>query len=170
MKYEVSFKRASNALMASSSERLRRNLSWTCRVGRRGQPGLVWAKRKKGEERRSEAHLQNRLIRFHLDIRNIGIDHQRNEVDDEVGILAKGGESGVAKTLEPGVVRRVHPSHGVDHLFADFDGGREGLGIAAEDVAEVDWKCVGGRERRRSQRVARSRKSLEARRHSPWKK
>jgi hypothetical protein len=40
--------------------------------------------------------------------------------------------------LESGVMSRCRAAHRVDHLFADFDGGRVGLGIAPEDVAVVD--------------------------------
>lgn len=47
-------------------------------------------------------------------------------------------ESGVTKLPELLVVLRMDSTHRLDHLLAEFHRRRQRLGIAAEDVAEID--------------------------------
>lgn len=49
-------------------------------------------------------------------------------------------ESGVAKFPELSVVLWMNSAHGFHHLFAELHRGRQRLGIASEDVAEIDVK------------------------------
>lgn len=73
-----------------------------------------------------------------LDIRNIRVNHEGDEVEYQVGRLAQDGEAGEAEVLEAGVVHGLSAAHGIDHFFANFDGRRKGLWVAAEDISEVD--------------------------------
>lgn len=59
-----------------------------------------------------------------LDMRNVRVDHKRDQVEDEVRALAEDRECCEAEVLEAGVVHGLDAAHGVDHLFADFDGRR----------------------------------------------
>lgn len=47
-------------------------------------------------------------------------------------------EGGVAELAELLVVLRVDAAHRLDHFFAEFHRRRQRLGIAAEDVAEIN--------------------------------
>lgn len=84
-------------------------------------------------------HLPHRLIRLEPDIRDIGVDHEREQIQDQVAGFAKGGVGGEAVGFEGSVVRGGAAAHAFDHFFAEFHHWGEGFGVAAEDVAEV---CV----------------------------
>lgn len=87
-----------------------------------------------------ETNLRDRFIRLELDIRNIPIDHERDEVDDEIRILAQTRKGGITKRFESGVMRRRNASHRVDHFLADLDGWWERFGISSENVTEIDCR------------------------------
>ena len=86
--------------------------------------------------------LPHRLVRLEPDIRHVGVHHERKQVKDEVAAFAKGGVSGEAIGFEGLVIGGGKAAHAVDHFFAEFEWGREGFGVAAEDVAEVDVEEV----------------------------
>lgn len=73
-----------------------------------------------------------------LDVRDVRVDHEGDEIKNEVRPLAQHGERREAEVLEALVVRGLGAAHAVDHLFADFDWRWERLGVASEDVAEVN--------------------------------
>lgn len=100
-------------------------------------------------------HLGHSLVWFHLDVRNVAINHERNQIDDQIGVLAQRRESGVTQTLESRVMGRMYASHRVDHLFAYFDRRWKWLGIATEDVAKVNWCATRWVHRQRSDCVIR---------------
>lgn len=75
-----------------------------------------------------------RRLGEHLDA---GIAHEVQEGQDEVGSLADDVVRLAAVPLEAAVVRRLGAAHCVDHLLRKAHRGREGLGVAAEDVTEV---------------------------------
>lgn len=77
-----------------------------------------------------------------LDIRYIRVDHEGDEVEDQVRRFAQDGEASEAEVLEACVVHGLGATHGVDHFFADFDSGWEGLRVPTEDVPEVDVEEV----------------------------
>ena len=79
-----------------------------------------------------------------FDMRDVGVHHQRNQVQNEVGALAKDRERGKTEVLEACIVDRLDATHGVDHLFANFDWWREWLGVTAEDVTKINLKKVSG--------------------------
>ena len=88
------------------------------------------------------AHLQHRLVGLHADVGDVGVDHQREQVEDQVARFAQGGVGREAVLLEGGVVHRRGAAHAFDHFFAELHHGRERLGVAAQDVAEVDVEKV----------------------------
>ena len=94
-----------------------------------------------------------------FDMRDVGVDHECDQVENEVRALAEDGEGGEAVLFEARVVHRLDAAHGVDHLLADLDGRSEWFGVTSEDVAKIDWRsrCKYG-ERKHAMRCA------------PWKK
>lgn len=86
------------------------------------------------------AHLQDRFIGFEPDVGNVGVDHQREQVQDEIGGFAQSGVCCEAVLLEGGVVRGRSAAHAFDHFFAEFHHGRKRLRVAPEDVAKVGVK------------------------------
>ena len=86
--------------------------------------------------------LLDRLVGLGADIWDVGVRHEREQVEDEVAGFAQGGVGSEAVLLEGGVVGGVGAAHGVDHFFGELDGWRHGFGVAAEDVAEVDVEEV----------------------------
>ena len=82
-------------------------------------------------------HLQDGLVRLELDVRDVGVDHEGEEVEDEVRRLAQRRVGREAVLLEGRVVRRLGAAHAVDHVFAELHHRCERFGVAAEDEAEV---------------------------------
>lgn len=74
-----------------------------------------------------------------FDVRDVCVDHQGNQVQDEVGALPQDAERSEAKILEACVVDGLHAAHCIIHLFADLDGRCERFGVASENVTEVDY-------------------------------
>lgn len=83
------------------------------------------------------ADFEHGLVGFEADVGDVGIDHEGKQVQDQVAGFAEGGVGREAVLFEGGVVGGGCAAHAVDHFFAEFHHGREGLGVAAEDVAEV---------------------------------
>ena len=73
-----------------------------------------------------------------FDMRDVGVHHQRNQVQNEVGALAKDRECCETKVLETSVVDRLYAAHCVYHFFADLDGWCERFRIPSEDISEID--------------------------------
>jgi len=73
-------------------------------------------------------------------IRNICINHEGYEVEDEICTLPKNAERGETEVCEPRIVLRVHTAHSVNHLFANFDGGRVEFRIMPKDVTKVNME------------------------------
>lgn len=95
-------------------------------------------------------HLQDRLVRLELDVRDVGVDHEGEEVEDQVRRLAQRRVGREAVLLEGRVVRRLGAAHAVGHVFAELHHWREGFGVSAEDEAEVgveEAACVVGERR-----------------------
>lgn len=93
-----------------------------------------------------------------LDVRDICIDHECDEVKDQVCGFAQDAECGEAERAEARIVGRACAAHRVDHLFADLDRRREWLGVPAENVPKVDYERtrVSGRMCRRSDFLGRT--------------
>mmetsp|Transcript_38688 Transcript_38688/g.121462 ORF Transcript_38688/g.121462 Transcript_38688/m.121462 type:complete len:282 (+) Transcript_38688:866-1711(+) len=81
-------------------------------------------------------HLEHVLLR--LEVGDAGVDHQQQQVEDEVRRRAQDVERLAAKHAEPLVEARVGAAHRLDHLLAQLHRRREGLRVAAEDIAKVD--------------------------------
>ena len=91
--------------------------------------------------------LKHRFIRLELDVRDVRVDHEAEEVKDEVRGLAERGVGREAVLLEGGVLGGFGAAHAVDHFFAELHHRREGFGVAAEDEAEIGVEkaaCGGG--------------------------
>lgn len=56
-----------------------------------------------------------------LDIRNIGVDHERHQVEDEVCTLPQNSEGCEAEIFESHVLWRVRTAHAIHHFLANFD-------------------------------------------------
>ena len=84
-------------------------------------------------------NLQHHLIRLQLDIRNVGIDHQTEQIEDQIRGFPERGVSCKAVLLELLILLGRGPTHAVDHFLAELHGWREGLWVSAEDEAKV---CV----------------------------
>ncbi len=87
-------------------------------------------------------HLEHRLIRLQPDIRDVGIHHERHQVQNQVGVLAQIRKRRVTECLEACIVRTLRSAHRIHHLLAHLDRRRERLRIAAENVAKVDVEKV----------------------------
>ena len=66
-----------------------------------------------------------------FDIGYVGIDHERDEVQNEIGALAQDGEGCEAKVLETRIMRGLGAAHAVNHFFTYFHGRRKRLRITA---------------------------------------
>lgn len=73
-----------------------------------------------------------------LDMRDVGIDHEGDQVQDKVCTLAEDSERRKAEILESRIVHGLHATHGIEHLFANLDRRSKGLRISPENVAKVD--------------------------------
>ena len=73
-----------------------------------------------------------------LYVRDIRINHEGDEVENEISTLSKDAERGKAKIREACIVLRVHTAHAINHLFANLDGRRIQLRIMPKYVAKVD--------------------------------
>lgn len=69
---------------------------------------------------------------------NISIHHERHQIQNEIGALAKDGKGGEAEILEAGVMWRLRATHTIYHFFTNFDWRREGLWVSAQNVAEIN--------------------------------
>ena len=74
---------------------------------------------------------QHGLVRLCADIGYIGLDHERDQVEDQIGILAQAGISRVAQLLESHIVHRRGAAHRIDHFLAHLDRRRKRLRIAS---------------------------------------
>jgi hypothetical protein len=83
-------------------------------------------------------YFEHCLVRLEPDILDTSIDHQRDQIEYQVGVLAEADECGIAKAFEPIVMWRVGASHSIDHLTANFHRGRERFRVSTENVAEVN--------------------------------
>ena len=77
-----------------------------------------------------------------LDVGNVGIDHESNQIQNEIGALAQDGECCETEILETCIVRGLRATHAIDHLFAYLHGRRKWLGITAQDITEVDCEQI----------------------------
>jgi hypothetical protein len=77
-----------------------------------------------------------------LDIRDVCVDHECDEVQNEVGRLAQNRERGKTVRPEASVVRGLCTAHCIDHLLADLDGGWIRLWVTAKYVPEIDVEEV----------------------------
>lgn len=73
-----------------------------------------------------------------LDIGDVGIDHESNQIQNQIRTLAQDGECCETKVLETCIVRGLRATHAIDHLFAYFHGRWKWLGITAQDITKVD--------------------------------
>ena len=77
-----------------------------------------------------------------FDVRNVGIDHESDQVEDKVSTLAQNSECCEAEVLEARIVNRLYTTHGIQHLLAYFDGWCERLGISPKDVSEINYNTT----------------------------
>ena len=73
-----------------------------------------------------------------LYVRDIRVNHEGDEIENEICALSKDAKRGKAEIREARIVLRMHTAHAVNHLFANLDGGWIQLWIVAKYVAEVD--------------------------------
>lgn len=88
------------------------------------------------------AHLEDGLVGLHADVGDVGVDHEGEQVEDQIARFAQRGVGGEAILLEGCVVRRGGATHAFDHFFAELHHGRERLRVAAENVAKVGVEKV----------------------------
>lgn len=73
-----------------------------------------------------------------LYVRDVRVNHESDEIEDEICTLPEDAERCKAEIREAHIVLRVHTAHAIDHLFANLDGGRIQLWIMPKYVAKVD--------------------------------
>lgn len=73
-----------------------------------------------------------------FDVGNVGIHHEGDKVEYEVGTLPQDGEGREAEVLESRVVDGLYTAHSVEHLLAYLDRRSERLGISSEDISKVN--------------------------------
>ena len=73
-----------------------------------------------------------------LYVRDIRVNHEGDEIENEICALPKDAKRGKAEIREARIVLRMHTAHAVNHLFANLDGGWIQLWVVAKYVAEVD--------------------------------
>lgn len=100
----------------------------------------IFKKKTPRSERVSSTHLHHRLVRLELDVGYAGIDHERNQVHEQIGGFAENRKCGKAKLLEPVVMWRLHAAHRIDHLLGQLDCRRVGLRVASKNVTKVN--CI----------------------------
>lgn len=74
-----------------------------------------------------------------FDVGNVGIHHEGDKVEYEVGTLPQDGEGRKAKVLESCVMDGLYAAHGIEHLLAYLDRRSERLGISSKDISKIDW-------------------------------
>ena len=89
-------------------------------------------------------HLPHSLVRLEGDVRNACLHHQSKEVENKIGVTTQVQESSIALFPEVLVMLTIHPSHGINHLLGQLHGRRQGLGISAKNVTEVNVNQVAG--------------------------
>lgn len=77
-----------------------------------------------------------------LYVGDIRINHEGDEVENEICTLPKDAERRKAEICEARIVLRMHTAHAVNHLLANLDGGRIQFWIVAQYVAEIDVEEV----------------------------
>lgn len=82
-------------------------------------------------------NLQHSLIWLDTNIRNIGINHQTEQVKDEIRRFTERSIRREAILLELEIQGGGSSAHALDHFLAEFHHGCERLGVSAEDEAEV---------------------------------
>jgi len=107
-------------------------------VGRLVQECLKVLHRVFFREIQKEFLLQQFVYITAFNVRDICINHEGDEVEDEVCTLPKDAECGKAEVREARIVLRMHTAHAVNHLFANLDGGWIQFWIVTKYVAEVD--------------------------------
>ena len=74
-----------------------------------------------------------------LDVRDVRIDHEGDQIQDQVRTLPQNRERCVTKVFKPRVVRGLRTTHPIDHLLTNFDLGGKWLGITPQNVSEIHW-------------------------------
>lgn len=77
-----------------------------------------------------------------LDVRDVGIDHQSDQVQNEIGALAQDGECCETEILKTCIVRGLCATHAIDHLLAYLHGRRKWLWVTAQDITKVDCEQI----------------------------
>ncbi len=91
--------------------------------------------------------LQNRFIGLQLDVWDVGVDHEAEEVEDEVGGFTERRVGREAVLLKGAILGGFRTSHPVNHFFAELHHGCKGLGVTAQYEAEIGMEettCDGG--------------------------
>lgn len=73
-----------------------------------------------------------------FNVRNIGIHHKSDQVEDQVGTLPENSKRRETEMLESRVVGRSRAAHGIYHLFAYLDWWRERFGVATQNITEIN--------------------------------
>ena len=73
-----------------------------------------------------------------FDIGYVGVYHQRDQVQNEIGALAQDGKGCETKVLETRIVRGLRAAHAINHFFTYFHGRGERLWVTAQDITKVD--------------------------------
>ena len=77
------------------------------------------------------------FVRFQRDVRNVGLQHQREQVENQIRVSAQVQVGGVAVLLEGLEVLGSVATHGLDHLLAQLHLRRERFRVPAEDEPEI---------------------------------
>lgn len=73
-----------------------------------------------------------------FDIGDVGVDHESNQIQNQIRAFAQDAEGCEAEMLESRIVGRVCTAHSVHHFFAHFDWWGEWLWITSENETEVN--------------------------------
>ena len=75
-----------------------------------------------------------------FDVGYVGVDHESDEIQNEIGALTQDGECCETKIFETCIMRGLRATHPVDHLLTNLYGRREGLWVATQDIAKVNCR------------------------------
>lgn len=80
----------------------------------------------------------HRLIRFQGDIGNVRIDHQREQVENQIGMPPQVCKRGSYKNAKLSEILRTHSAHCVDHFSGYLHGWWTHFGITTQNETKID--------------------------------
>ena len=82
-------------------------------------------------------HLEQILVHIRGQVGNVGVAHETQQVENEVGVLTEDVEAETAAATEVFILTTVGAAHGLHHLLAELHRRREGLRIATKDEGKI---------------------------------